>query len=80
MINLLCFMGIYIGGCILSLMFFFTGRWPSLLERDWHWPMIFLWPMVVLWPVRWMARPFLKTRPLATQARLNGDYAGKSLA
>jgi hypothetical protein len=73
MINLLCFLAVYIGGCILSLMFFFMGRWPSLLERDWHWPMVFLWPMVALWPVRGIVRPFFKTSPLAVPAMVKTD-------
>ena len=48
--------GLYAGGCVLSMIFFFMGRWPALSERNWHWPVIFLWPLVLLWPLRRLAR------------------------
>lgn len=53
---MLSFLGIYVGGCVLSMMFFLIGRWPSLLERDVRWPVVFVWPLVVLWPVHWLGR------------------------
>lgn len=56
MITMLSCLGIYVGGCIVSMMFFLTGRWPSLLERDLRWPVVFAWPLVVLWPIHRLGR------------------------
>lgn len=73
MITMLSYLGIYVGGCILSMMFFLMGRWPSLLERDVHWPVIFAWPLVVLWPIHWLGR--LGRRRNFKETRLNHGYA-----
>jgi hypothetical protein len=68
MITIFCCLGIYAVGCVLAIAFFFTGRWPSLLERNLHWPVALLWPLVLLWPFRGMARMFRRTAPVAKAA------------
>ena len=45
-------LAIYLGGCVPAFIFFLTGCAPSLLERNWRWPVIFLWPLLPLWPLR----------------------------
>jgi hypothetical protein len=42
----------YAVGCVPALAFYLTGRAPSLIERSWHWPVIFLWPLLPIWPFR----------------------------
>ncbi len=74
MITMLSCLGIYFSGCILSMMFFLTGRWPSLLERDVRWPVILVWPLVVLWPIQWLGR-LGRRRNQVTDSPLNAGYS-----
>jgi hypothetical protein len=53
---------IYAVGCGAALMFFLVGRSPSLLERNWHWPVIFLWPLLPLWPFRSLPGKFRRLK------------------
>jgi hypothetical protein len=52
-------MAVYTAGCVPALVFFFIGRAPSLVERTWHWPVIFLWPLLPFWPLRSIFRRLL---------------------
>jgi hypothetical protein len=53
---------IYAGGCVPAFVFFMVGCAPSLLERNWHWPVIFLWPLLPLWPLHFVWRRFSRKK------------------
>jgi len=53
-------LGFYLIGCVVAMLFFLLGSAPRLSIENWPWPVIFLWPMLVFWPAYALARFFLK--------------------
>jgi len=77
-------MALYLGGCVPAFIFFLTGCAPSLLERNWHWPVIFLWPLLPLWPLRSVFQLLRDWRHLRQNSRIiiprpNGSVGGDVL-
>jgi len=49
-------------GCALTMVFFMVGRTPTLNERNWPWPVVFLWPLLALWPIHLLAGLYIRRR------------------
>ena len=62
---------------MVAMIFFLTGRWPAVLERNWRWPMIFLWPLVMLWPLLALVKYF-KREHVVKHSHANANTGDKS--